>query len=502
MKTMIINTGRKYGKIDRNIYGHFAEHLGHGIYGGVFVGEESDIPNERGIRLDIVNALKAIKAPVIRWPGGSFSEKYHWRDAVGPKKERKPIINTSWGGVVEDNSFGTHEFFRLCELVGAQPYIAANVTTGTVQELCDWMDYITDGGDSEMAKLRRANGREEPWKLKYLGIGNENWTMRPEFYSDRFKLYASGIHPAAASGLARIACGPDGADYNWTETLMRMTDTRVMNGISLHYYTMPGYYKTDEYPEEVKQEARDFDRAYYYRSLRRAAFMEKLVEGHSAIMDRYDPEKKAALVVDEWGAWHKGEADVNPAFLYQQNTMRDAVIAGLTLNIFNNHNERVRMANLAQMVNVLQAVILTKDQELVLTPTYHVFDLYKDHMDAERVECYIQQDLAGTQEAQVPGLSVSASMKAASDAEEESADVLATIVNTDADEAKTVRVILDGGQFKEASIRYISGEMHAFNDFGGRNDVTAQSLPDRQIEDNELVLEVPACCVMALSLKR
>ena len=494
MAKLLLNAGRKYGKINRNIYGHFAEHLGLGIYQGLYVGEGSHIPNIDGIREDVVEALRAIRVPVIRWPGGSFSEKYHWMDAVGPKKDRKPIVNSSWGNVVEDNSFGTHEFFRLCELVGCDPYLAANITTGTVRELADWVDYITDEGNSQMACLRRQNGRQEPWKLPYLGIGNENWTMRPEFYSDRYKLFASGIINRPENPMQYIACGPDGADYTWTDTLMRLTDSRVMNGLSLHYYTMPGYYKTDEFPEEGKKESRDFDLDGYYRTIRRAAYMERLIERHCAIMDRYDPEGRVGFIVDEWGTWHLPEKDTNPAFLYQQNTMRDAVVAGLTLNIFNNHSERVRMANIAQMVNVLQAVVLTREEEMILTPTYHVFDLYKEHQGAERVESYIQQDLTGPEEARVNALSVSAS-------EDENGRLHATVVNLDAENSRNLTCLLEGGEYRRAKVSLISGDMYAHNDFGGKTEVTIRSLPELEVKENTFTVNLPACSVMRITIE-
>lgn len=493
MAKLFINSGKKYNTINKNIYGHFAEHLGLGIYKGVYVGEDSDIPNIDGIRLDVVEALKNIKAPVIRWPGGSFSEKYHWMDAIGPKKDRQPIVNTSWGGVVEDNSFGTHEFFKLCELIGADPYIAANITSGTVRELGDWVDYITNAGESTMAKLRRKNGREEPWKLPFVGIGNENWSMRPEFYSDMFKLFGSGVHGSRTERVQRIACGPNGADYNWTDVMMK-TAGRFMNGISLHYYTMPGYYKTDEWPDEVKGQALDFDRACYYRTLRRALFMENLVSHHAAVMDIYDPQKRTGLVVDEWGTWYLGEPGSNPAFLYQQNTMRDAVVAGLTLNIFNKHSDRVSMANVAQMVNVLQAVILTKDEEMLLTPTYHVFDLYKSHQGATLIESFAQQNDAGTEEAPVPALSISAS-------EDADGVVHATVTNLDADDRKSLDIFLDGKTFTSASVRYIAGDMHDYNDFGGETRVAIKTLPEIAVVDNRLSFDLPACGIAEITLK-
>ncbi len=490
-----INSGRKYDKIDKNIYGQFAEHLGHGIYEGLFVGKDSPIPNIDGIRKDVIDALKAIRVPVIRWPGGSFSEKYHWMDAVGPQEERKPVINTSWGGIMEDNSFGTHEFFRLCELVGAAPYLAANVTSGSVRELEDWVDYVTNPEPSAMAKLREKNGRKEPWDLPMIGIGNENWTMRPEFYSDHYKLYASGIHVGKIQNLQKIACGPNGADYNWTDTMMKMTSSHAMNGLSLHYYTMPGFYETDEYPEEQKATALDFDLAGYYRTLRRALFMEELIRMHGAMMDRYDPEKKVTLVVDEWGTWHAPDADTNPAFLYQQNTMRDAIVAGITLNIFNDHCDRVRIANIAQMVNVLQAMILTKGEEMLLTPTYHVFDLYQVHMDATRVESFVSKEMTGTPKAEVPAVSISAS--------EDADGVLhATLVNLDAEAEQEITCYLDGAEYASVSGKYICGSMYDCNTFAEKENVVIRDLEELPVCGNAFTIKVPACCVMQLTFQK
>lgn len=494
MADLFINSGRKYGKISRYLYGHFAEHLGAGIYNGLYVGKQSAIPNTDGIRNDVVEALKKIRVPVIRWPGGSFSEKYHWKDAVGPAEKRRPVVNTSWGGTVEDNSFGTHEFFRLCELVGCDAYLAVNITTGTVQEAADWVDYITGTADSDMVRLRRKNGREEPWKLPWLGIGNENWTMRPEFYSDRFKLFASGLHAGNVSGIKRIACGPDGADYGWTDTVMRLTAPGVMNGLSLHYYTMPGYYKTDEYPLEQKGYALEFDRAGYYRTMRRTLYMEELLRNHCALMERYDPERKVGLAVDEWGTWHLAEPGTNPAYLYQQNTMRDAVAAAVTLNLFNEYSDRVIMANIAQMVNVLQAVILTAGEKMLLTPTYHVFDLYQFHQDAVRIESHIQQDLTGPKEARVPALQVSAS-------EDDNGIIHATVVNLDTEEEKSLNCSLGGRERTSVQVRLISGDMHAYNDFEGRNEVEVKAKPDIHVEANRFSVRMPACSVMLLTIR-
>src|SRR5262249_3960253 len=400
---LIIHADKPGATISRNIYGQFSEHLGHCIYEGLWVGPESAIPNTRGIRNDVVAALKAIQVPVLRWPGGCFADEYHWKDGVGPAEQRPIMINTHWGGVVENNHFGTHEFFDLCEQLGCEPYICGNVGSGTVQEMQQWIEYITFPGVSPMADWRKKNGHEAPWKLKYFGVGNENWgcggNMTPEFYADQFKRYATYVRNFGDNRVFKIACGPNGGDYKWTEVLMKEAGRR-MNGLALHYYCGTG---------KKSRSATKFDQDDWFFLLKNALRMEELVTKHSEIMDRYDHDKRIALIVDEWGAWHAVEPGTNPGFLYQQNTLRDALVAGSTLNIFNNHCDRVKMANIAQMINVLQAMILTDKEKMVLTPTYHVFEMYTVHHDAKLLPTELQSADCQSSTDKIPQVNVSAS---------------------------------------------------------------------------------------------
>jgi alpha-N-arabinofuranosidase len=374
-----INADIAKGKINRNIYGHFSEHLGRCIYEGIWVGEDSAIPNTNGIRNDVVEALKKIKVPVLRWPGGCFADEYHWKDGVGPREERKRMINTHWGGVVENNHFGTHEFLMLCEMLECEPYISGNVGSGTVQEMSEWVEYMTFDGVSPMAEWRKENGREKPWSVKYFGVGNENWgcggNMRPEYYADLYRQFQTYVRNYGDNRIHKIACGPNSDDYGWMETVMREAH-RFMDSISLHYYTVPGDWSN-------KGSSTDFTDNEWFGTLKKALFMDELITKHSTIMDKYDPQKRVGLIVDEWGTWFDAEPGTNPGFLYQQNTIRDALVAGITLNIFHQHCDRVQMANIAQVINVLQSVILTEGEKMILTPTYHVFDMYKVHQDAE-----------------------------------------------------------------------------------------------------------------------
>ena len=317
------------------------------------------------MRTDVVEALRAIRMPVLRWPGGCFADEYHWEDGIGPKEGRKRMVNTHWGGVVEDNSFGTHEFMELCRQIGCEPYVNANLGSGTVREMAEWVEYLNSDGDSTVVKKRWANGRKESYGVKYLGVGNESWgcggNMLPEYYANEYRRYQTYCRNYGDHKLVRIACGPSSDDYHWTETLMKMA-APLMDALTLHFYTLPtGVWKD-------KGSATQFDKALYYATLCGALKMDELVTKHLQVMDKYDPEHRVGLIVDEWGAWYNVEPGTNPGFLYQQNTMRDALLAAMTLDVFNKHCDRVVMANIAQTVNVLQAVVLTEGDQMVLTP--------------------------------------------------------------------------------------------------------------------------------------
>ncbi len=374
--TVTLHANQGKDTISKHIYGQFAEHLGTCIYGGLWVGEDSDIPNTRGYRNDVLGALKELDIPNLRWPGGCFADEYHWMDGIGPRDQRPRMVNNNWGGTVEDNSFGTHEFLDLCELLGCEPYVSGNVGSGTVEEMAKWVAYMT-AEDGPMAKLRKQNGREKPWKVKYFGVGNESWgcggSMRPEFYADLFRRYSTYCRDYSGNRLFKIASGASDYDYNWTEVLMKNGGGN-MNGLSLHYYTVMDW--------NEKGSATRFNDDDYYRTLGKCLEIEQVIQRHIAIMDKYDPERKVALMVDEWGTWWDQEPGTIPGHLFQQNTLRDAMVAALTLNVFHKYTGRIQMANIAQIANVLQSMILTKDDKMVLTPTYHVFHMYKVHQDA------------------------------------------------------------------------------------------------------------------------
>lgn len=402
---MVIRADQPRGTINRNIYGQFTEHLGRGVYEGLWVGEDSRIPNTRGIRNDVVAALKRISVPVLRWPGGCFADEYHWRDGIGPRDKRPRRSNASWGGV-ETNAFGTHEFMDLCEMLGAEPYIGGNVGSATPQEMMEWIEYMTSDSDSDLARLRRSNGREKPWKLPHFAVGNEPWgcggNMRADYYADEYRRYSTFVKNYSGNRVRRYASGGIDTDFKWTETLMAQA-TQQMEGYSLHFYTLP----TSNW--ERKGSATEFGEAEWHATLARTLRMEELIRQHGAIMDKYDPQKRVGLIVDEWGTWYDPAPGPDLGALYQQNSLRDAVVAGVNLNIFNRRSDRVQMANIAQMVNVLQAMILTDKERMVLTPTYHVFEMYKAHQGATLIPVEMTAPEYRYGQASVPSLDASAS---------------------------------------------------------------------------------------------
>lgn len=500
MAKYVINTENKKSKINKEIYGHFSEHLGRCIYEGLYVGENSDIPNTNGMRNDVVEALKEMKIPVLRWPGGCFADEYHWRDGVGPKETRKKMINTHWGGVVEDNSFGTHEFFELCRQLGCKAYINGNVGSGTVQEMSEWVEYMTFEGVSPMADQRKENGHEEAWTVDYFGVGNENWgcggNMTPEYYGNLYRRYQTYVRDYNQDKkIFKIACGPNVDDYEWTEGVMKTCFRHCpenmhgfMDGLSLHYYTHPEGW-------QIKGSATDFDDKVWYKTLAKTLYMETLLNRHGAIMDKYDPEKQVGLIVDEWGTWFTVEPGTNPGFLYQQNTMRDALVAGITLNIFNKHSDRVKMANLAQIVNVLQAVLLTEGDKMIKTPTYHVFDIYKEHQDSNLVESSIETEMIGVEEEwKVPNLTESVS---------ETADgtLHLTITNLSVDQSFDIDTTIIDRSVKTVKGEIVTGEIHAKNTFEEPECVTVKKYDGTQITEKGIRFTIPACSVLHLEVR-
>lgn len=491
--TVVLEAGKGKDIINKNIYGHFAEHLGHCIYGGFYVGEgNTKIPNKDGVRLDVVEALKKLKIPVLRWPGGCFADTYHWKDGIGPKEKRPSILNVWWGNVKEDNSFGTNEFLNMCELLGAEPYLSGNVGSGTPQELSDWVKYADHpNGSSPMTDLRQQNGRANPWHVKYWGIGNEAWgcggNMRPDYYANIYRQYATFMSNGGGERIFRIASGASDADYNWTETLMRDIPHNMLDAVGVHHYSVINWNK--------KSSATDYTEEEYFTTMKRALDMEELVTRHAAIMDKYDPAKKVAMAVDEWGGWYNVEPGTNPGFLYQQNTMRDAMIAGITLNIFNNHCDRVRMANLAQIVNVLQSVILTNEEKMILTPTYHVMEMYNVHQDATLLPVAVNSKDYVVNGEKLKAVSVSAS-------KDRNGLTHISLVNIDAHNAQDVTIQVNGAGYSSVTGRILkSDRLQNYNSFEHPDRITPAAFGGASINGNNLSVTLPPFSVVVLELK-
>lgn len=487
MEKYLINPNQKISKISKDIYGHFSEHLGRCIYEGLYVGEDSKIPNVNGMRCDVVNALKEMGIPVLRWPGGCFADEYHWKDGIGEKSTRKRMVNTHWGGVVEDNSFGTHEFFELCSQLGCDAYINGNVGSGTVEEMNEWVEYMTFDGDSPMASLRKKNGREKPWKIKYFGVGNESWgcggEMDPEYYGCLFKRYNTYVRDYDQNNkIYRVACGPNVDDYHWTDKVMDKVK-RKANGLSLHYYTIP----TGNW--DNKGSSTQFDINDYNITVAKAYKMEELITRHCEIMSKYDPSHRVDLIVDEWGTWYDVEPGTNPGFIYQLNTMRDAIVAGLTLNIFNKHSDRVKMANIAQTVNVLQSVALTDGEKMVLTPTYYVFKMFKEHQNNTLLGSYITTPEFECGGYKSPELIESASV-------DDNGVIYSTVVNTNAESSKEIKCQIADREVKSVKAQIITGDMKAYNDFDNKDVVVIKDFTDFVKTADGFIATLPACSVV------
>ncbi len=499
MAKMTIHTQKKLCRINKEIQGQFSEHLGRGIYGGIYVGEQSEIENVNGMRVDVVEALKHIQVPLLRWPGGCFADEYHWKDGIGPKEQRKKIVNTHWGGVVEDNSFGTHEYFELVRQLGCESYVNGNVGSGTVQEMSEWVEYMTMDGVSPMADLRAENGHPEPWKLDFFGVGNENWgcggNMTPEYYANlyrRYQTYVRNYHPDHP--IQKICGGPNVDDYEWTEEVLKTCFRRnvpgqhgFMDGLSLHYYVHPGGW-------EHKGSATEFDDRMWYQTMKKTWFMDELIRRHGEILEKYDPDHEVGLIVDEWGGWYDVEPGTNPGFLYQQNTIRDALIAGITLNIFNKHADRVKMAVIAQMVNVIQSMLLTDGDRMIKTPTYHVFDLYKHHQDAMLLESTMETEEVGIEESNlVPNLSESASIDA-------NGVIQITLTNLDLTKAYPIEISMDAVP-ENVTAEAVGGEMHEKNTFEEPDRVHVRAFSGVRIENGIILLTIPPTTVLHLEVK-
>ncbi|MGJ4730331.1 alpha-N-arabinofuranosidase [Luteimonas sp. SDU101] len=478
-------------EVSRYLFGQFAEHLGYGIYGGIWVGEDSKIPNTNGYRNDVVAALKELKVPVVRWPGGCFADEYYWRDGVGPREKRRVKINTHWGGVTEPNSFGTHEFMDFAELIGTDAYVSGNTGSGSPREMAEWVEYMTYEGGSSLAEERRANGRDKPWKVPFFGIGNEMWgcggNLTPEHAANLHRQYQTFVKVPAGTKVTKVAAGANSDDYNWTEVMMKIAG-KHMDALSVHYYTVPGGWPP-------RASSFEFDEAGWIETLASAIKIDEILGKHIEVMDKYDPENKVALYLDEWGTWYAGLEGVNPGFLHQQNTLRDALVTSIHFDVMSRYAERVKMGNIAQMVNVLQAMILTQDEKMVLTPTYHVFEMYKPWQDATHLPFELQTPQYRHGETSVPAVHGSA-------VRAKDGDVYVALSNLDPDKAASVSARVSGLQASSVSGRVLTaGAITAHNSFEQPERVKPAAFDGASLSAGTLQVELPAKSVVVVKLQ-
>jgi alpha-L-arabinofuranosidase len=496
-----VDASKTGAKIDRNIFGQFAEHLGHGVYEGIWVGPDSTIPNTRGIRNDVVNALKAIRVPNVRWPGGCFADEYHWRNGIG--SPRTVTLNPNWGGVIEPNSFGTHEFMDFLDQIGAEAYVSVNVGSGTPREAAEWLEYLTTAQPTTLARERAANGRPGPYRIGFLGIGNESWdcggNMTPEYYLSQLRIYSRFVRnfnpqQQDKQQMLKIAVGPSGDEprwTEWTEAVMKAYQHHTwswdINGLSMHSYTV------GQWPPSFASE--NFGETEYSQVLKLTLAMDDLISKHSAIMDKYDPEKKVALVVDEWGTWYAPSPGSNPGFLVQQNSLRDAILAALNLNIFARHADRVRMANIAQMVNVLQAMILTDKEKMVLTPTYYVFKMYASFQDSTFVPIAFDSGTYRHGDITLPHVDAIAAKDAAG-------KLWLAITNLDPNQSIEVQANLAGMTAKSATGEMLTApKVDSVNTFETLNTVVPKPV-SAKVQGGKLALKLESKSVTVISIEQ
>lgn len=492
--TVTIHCNQQGPKINKEIYGQFAEHLGSCIYGGLWVGSNSSIPNTDGYRTDVFNALKELQIPVLRWPGGCFADDYHWMDGIGPRDQRPSLRNNNWGGTIENNSFGTHEFLNLCEKLGCEPYISGNVGSGTVKEMAQWVEYMTSDGDTPMARLRRKNGRDKAWHVKYFGIGNEAWgcggNMTPEYYSNEFRRFNTYLRDYNNNKLFRIASGASDYDYNWTNVLMKNIGNR-MNALSVHYYTVKDW--------NHKGKSSPFTPEEYYLTLQKCLDIDSVITKHSAIMNQTDSEKTIGLMVDEWGTWWDEEPGTIPGHLYQQNTLRDAMVAALSLNVFHKHADRVKMANIAQVVNVLQSMILTDTKgngHMVLTPTYYVFKMYKPFQNATSLPSDVQCS-SHTFEKGLPIANLQSSSAKTTDG-----TIIVSLANIDLQKGQEVALALDGYNANSVCGEILTAKnITDYNDFNHTETIKSENFTGAKIKKNQIMVKIPAKSIVVLKIK-
>jgi alpha-N-arabinofuranosidase len=466
--------------ISPDIYGHFIEHIGGVIYDGVWVGRDSAIPNTQGIRTALIDKLKQIKAPMIRWPGGCFADSYDWTDGVGPNRPRrtnfwidefdKSRLNSKWVQMYDTDAFGTDEFLHFCKLSGAEPYLAANVRSLPALQLDRWVEYCNSpAGSTTLSELRAKGGAVEPYNVKLWGIGNESWgcggDFTPQDYASEFRRYTAWV-PQYGLPLQFIASGPSGNDLAWTkaffEKMYSMGDHKI-SGWSVHYYAWNLSRGKSTDWVDAKGDALQFDIADWYELFQQGFQIEKIIEDQWAAIGEYDEHHEIKLVIDEYGPWYRKGTEVSPeAIISQQVTLRDALFTAFTLDIFNRHADKVSMAACAQLINCLNSLFLAHEDKFVVTPNFYVFDMYSAHQGGQSLRAEFSSPqvvyMRDGKAAGFWGLNGSASVKGKT--------LTLTVVNADASSPREAQIILRGASVSDAKAKILSGpDIHAHNTF-------------------------------------
>ena len=510
--------GEPIGTIAPDLYGHFVEHLGGVVYDGIWVGQGSKVANSGGIRTALVEHMRRLPAAVVRWPGGCFADSYDWRDGVGPA-ERRPRRTNFWidgMGSLPDgphkydpNTFGTAEFARFCRLAGMQPYLAANLRSLPARDFYQWVEYCNSpAGSTSLAELRAAAGERDPLRVRFWGVGNESWgcggNFTPEEYATEYRRFTAWV-PRFGLDLAFIGSGPNGGDLSWTRrflaTLLEKGEGSLdgLWGWALHNYSWNvSRGRTDDW-NEGKGDALRFSVDEWYELLRQGDQMDGLIERHWTVMGEFDRRRRVKLVVDEWGAWHKAGTEAHPShFLGQASTLRDALLAGLTLDTFHRHADKVAMANVAQLVNCLQSLFLAHEDRFVTTPTFHVFEMYAPHVGGQSLRTLVAAPGLSYErtngKASFWGLAGSASLKGKT--------VTLTVVNPHVSEAREAEVAVRGAAITAArAVTLSSDDIHAHNSFEQPHALEPKPGPTTAPSAGALVHRFPPASVSRLTLE-
>jgi len=480
------------GTISPNLYGHFAEHLGGVIYDGIWVGPNSKVPNIDGLRKDLVEQMRKIKAPVVRYPGGCFADSYDWRDGIGPA-DKRPRRSNFWGDIesptspashkYEPNQFGTNEFVHFCKLIGSEPYLAANVRSLPAEEFYRWVEYCNaPAGSTTLADTRAAAGYADPFHVRYWGVGNESWgcggNFTPQEYAVEFRRFTTWV-PRFKEDLAFIASGPNDQSWDWTrgflEEIVRKgpEQLRSIYGLALHYYAWNLSRGRTKDWIEGKGDALKFDAVDWYELLREGEVMESLIDGHWQVMGEIDRQHHVKLVIDEWGPWYKPGGEATPGNILEQTpTLRDAIFSAMTLDIFHRHPEKIAMANCAQLINCLNSLYLAHEDQFCVTPVGHVFDMYSAHQGSQSLRTIfsaprVNYDRDGKQ-ASFWGLKGSASL--------DNKELVLTVVNPSVGEPREAEIAIRDASVRSATATVLThSDMHAHNSFKERETVHPQN---------------------------